>query len=347
MAKRDYYEVLGVSRDVDPKSLKSAYRKLARELHPDRNPDPAAEEAFKEATEAYQVLSDPEKRSTYDRFGHAGVEGQGFIDPADIFGGLQDMLGDFFGVRRRRPDAPSRGANVRTAIELELAEALHGVTREIELRHAQPCDSCEGTGADGGAFDSCHRCNGMGRLAVRRGAFVVQVDCPDCDGQGRTPKSPCTSCEGSGQTISDRKVRVEIPGGVDNGDTLRVQGEGQSGIRGGPAGHLLVDLRVHPHPHFTRNGDDLVHPLHLSFPQAALGARVAVPGLRESDEGYELIVPPGIQPGETLIIEGEGAPRRRGRGRGDVVCVVQVDVPKDLSPRAKELIEELAQSFGG
>ncbi|MBO6934652.1 MAG: J domain-containing protein [Deltaproteobacteria bacterium] len=348
MAKRDYYEVLGVSRDVDPKTLKSAYRKLARELHPDRNPDPAAEDAFKEATEAYQVLSDPEKRSTYDRFGHAGVEGQGFIDPADIFGGLQDMLGDFFGgFRRRRPDAPSRGANVRTAIELELFEALHGVTREIELRHAQPCDSCEGTGADGGAFDSCQRCNGMGRLAVRRGAFVVQVDCPDCDGQGRTPKSPCGACEGSGQTISDRKVQVEIPGGVDHGDTLRVQGEGQSGIRGGPPGHLLVDLRVHPHPQFTRNGDDLVHPLHLSFPQAALGARVAVPGLRESDDGYELIVPPGIQPGETLIIEGEGAPRRRGRGRGDVVCVVQVDVPRDLSPRAKELIEELAQSFGG
>jgi len=348
MAKRDYYEVLGVPRDVDPKALKSAYRKLARELHPDRNPDPAAEEAFKEATEAYQVLSDAEKRSVYDRFGHAGVEGQGFIDPSDIFGGLQDMLGDLFGgFRRRRPDGPARGANVRTALELDLAEAIEGVSREIELRHPQPCEACEGSGAEGSAFDSCQRCNGMGRLAVRRGAFVVQVDCPDCDGRGRTPKAPCTACEGSGQATVDRKVRVDVPGGVDHGDTLRVQGEGQTGIRGGPAGHLLVDLRVRRHPHFTRNGDDLIHPLHLSFPQAALGARLEVPGLREDDEGYEVIVPAGIQPGETLIIEGEGAPRRSRRGQGDIVCVVQVDVPKELSDRAKELIEELAQSFGG
>ena len=348
MAKRDYYEVLGVPRDVDPKTLKSAYRRMARQLHPDRNPDdPSAEEQFKEAAEAYQVLSDPEKRSVYDRFGHAGVEGRGFVDPGDIFSGLQDMLGDLFGgFRRARPDAPARGANVRTVLGIDLAEAIEGVTREVELRHASPCSACDGSGAENGAFDSCARCNGMGRLAVRRGAFVVQVDCPDCDGRGRTPKAACGECDGSGQVMVDRRVSVDIPGGVDHGDTLRVRGEGQKGMRGGPAGDLLVDLRVEQHPHFVRNGDDLVHTVHLSYPQAALGAELKVPGLRENDEPYSLSVPSGVQPGETLRIDGEGAPRRRGRGHGDIICVVQVDVPKDLSPRARELIQELANSFG-
>jgi molecular chaperone DnaJ len=352
MEKRDYYEVLGVSRDADERTLKKAYRRLARELHPDRNPDdPTSEEGFKEAAEAYHVLSDPQKRGIYDRYGHAGLEGGGVMDPADIFGGLQDMLGDLFGgfggFRRARPDAPRRGANVRTTLQIDLADAVEGVTREVELRHASPCEACQGTGAENAELDRCQRCNGMGRLAVRRGAFVVQVDCPDCQGRGQTDKSSCGECEGSGEVVVDRRVRVEVPGGVDHGDTLRVQSEGQAGTRGGPAGHLLVDIRVTRHPQFTRDGDDLVHPLHLSFPQAALGARLSVPGLRADDEPHEVQVPAGVQPGETLIIEGEGAPRRAARGRGDIVCVIQVDVPRDLSARAKELIEELAQSFEG
>ena len=211
MAKRDYYEVLGVPRDADEKSLKSAYRRLARQLHPDRNPDdPAAEEAFKEATEAYKILADSQKRATYDRYGHAGLDGHGFGDPGDIFSGLQDILGDFFGGFRQqqRADAPTRGADVRTSVTIELADAIEGVSRELPLRHASPCVDCQGTGAENAALDRCARCNGMGRLAVRRGAFVVQVDCPDCQGRGQRPKAACPACEGSGQTVIDRRVRV-------------------------------------------------------------------------------------------------------------------------------------------
>ena len=349
MEKRDYYEVLGVPRNADDKALKSAYRQLARSLHPDRNPDdPRAEEGFKEAAEAYQVLADPQKRAAYDRFGHAGLEGHGFVDPSDMFSGLQDMLGDLFGgFRRRRPDAPRQGSNVHTVLRLDLAEAIEGVSKELELRHPSPCEPCQGTGAEGAAMDRCPRCNGIGRLAVRRGGFVVQVDCPDCHGMGRTAKSRCPECAGTGEATVDRRVSVDVPAGVAHGDTLRVRGEGQAGTRGGPSGHLLVEIHVAPHPHFQRDGDHLVHRLHLSFPQAALGARVKVPGLREGDAGHELAVPPGVQPGETLMIEGAGAPSARGRGRGAILCVVQVEVPKELSPKAKELIQALADTFGG
>ncbi len=357
--KSDYYEILGVSRDVDAAELKRAYRKRAAQFHPDKNPgDPSAEDKFKEISEAYQVLQDPQKRELYDRFGHeglAGGPGVGFQDIGDIFSSFQDMFGDLFGGmggmggmggRRARSDAPVRGADVRTTLELTLEEAAFGAERELELRHPTPCGECRATGAKDGKIDVCSTCQGSGQVATRRGAFILQTHCPACQGRGSRVSEPCSACRGSGETASDRSVRVNIPAGIDDGQTLRLANQGQAGRRGGPPGHLYVQVSVAPHPAFERDGVDLVHPLHLSFPQAALGAKVEVPALEPGAASTPLKVPAGVQPGETLVIRGEGVPRLDGRGRGDLVCLVHVDVPKELSPRARELIEELAKTMG-
>ncbi|MCB9613389.1 MAG: molecular chaperone DnaJ [Sandaracinus sp.] len=354
--KSDYYEVLGVSRDVDAAELKRAYRKRAAQYHPDKNPDdPSAEDKFKEISEAYQVLQDPQKRELYDRFGHdglAGGPGVGFQDIGDIFSSFQDIFGDLFGGmggmggrRAARPDAPARGADVRTALELTLEEAAFGTERELELRHPTPCGDCRATGAKDGKVDQCSTCNGSGQVATRRGAFILQTHCPACQGRGSRIDEACPTCSGSGEVASDRKVRVNIPAGIDDGQTLRLANQGQAGRRGGPPGHLYVQVRVEPHALFERDGVDLVHPLKLSFPQAALGAKVDVPSLKTGEAATPLKVPPGVQPGETLVLRGQGVPRLDGRGRGDLVCVVQVDVPKELSPKARELIEELAKTM--
>lgn len=357
MSKRDYYEVLGVSPGVGPAELKRAYRKLAMKHHPDRNQDdPEAAERFKEVSEAYQVLSDPQKRELYDRFGHEGLSGgggAGFQDVGDIFSHFQDIFGDFFGGMggmggfggRRRRDGPSRGGDVRTRLELTLEEAVFGTEREIELRHPTPCGDCRGTGAKDGELTTCASCGGRGQVAHRRGAFVLQTSCSACRGTGTTVSAPCETCGGKGEVASERKVRVTIPAGIDHGQTLRLAGQGQAGARGGPPGNLYVEVAVQPDERFQRDGLDLVYEVHLSFPQAALGAKVEVPSLRSDEEPTELRVPAGVQPGETLVIRGAGVPRLDGRGRGDLVCVVQVDVPKELSPRAQELIEELAKTF--
>ncbi len=354
MAKRDYYEVLGVARGVGAAELKRAYRKLALKHHPDRNQDdPEAAERFKEVSEAYQVLSDPDKREVYDRFGHEGLRGggAGFQDVGDIFTHFQDIFGDFFGGGmggfggRRRRDGPTRGGDVRTRIELTLEEAVFGAEREIELRHPTPCGDCRGTGAKNGELTTCASCGGRGQVAHRRGAFVLQTTCSACRGTGTTIGAPCETCKGRGEVASERKVRVNIPPGIDHGQTLRLAGQGQAGARGGPPGNLYVEVVVQPDERFERDGLDLVYEVNLSFPQAALGAKVQVPSLRSGEEPVELRIPPGVQPGETLVIRGAGVPRLDGRGRGDLVCVVQVEVPKELSPRAQELIEELAKTF--
>ena len=349
--REDYYELLGVSRTADARELKKAYRRLALELHPDRNPGNAeAEERFKTVSEAYAVLSDPQKRQLYDRYGHEGLAGggPGFGDVGDIFSHFQDIFGGGFGgagFGRRPANQPARGADIRTELRLTLEEAAFGGERELQLQHPTPCEACKGTGAEGGKLTRCATCGGRGQIARQHGAFVLSSPCPACGGRGSEPAAPCATCSGSGQERADRTLKVNIPAGVDSGQSLRLQGKGQAGRLGGPAGDLYVTLRVEPHERFHRDGHDLLTELHVSFPQAAVGANVSVPLLDPEEPAETVSVPAGTQPGDTLTVRGKGVPRLDGRGRGDLLCVVQVDVPKELSDKARALIEELAATF--
>lgn len=360
MSKRDYYEVLGVERDVGEAELKKAYRKLALQYHPDRNPDdPAAEAKFKEVSEAYSVISDGEKRAVYDRYGHAGLQGgggAGFNNVEDIFSHFGDIFGDLFGFGgfggpfgnggRRRANMPTRGDDLRVQVTLTLEEAAFGCQKEVEAGYAAPCEACQGTGAEGGELDTCGTCNGQGQVAYNRGAFMLSSTCPTCRGRGRVPKSACTACEGSGEELVERRVKVTIPAGIDEGQSLRLAGQGQPGQRGGPPGHLFVLVELEPHEHFRREQQHLIYDLKLSFPQAALGGKVKVPTLGgDDDDTVELSVPAGIQPGEHLVVRGQGVPRLDGRGRGDLVALVSIDVPQKLSKKAKELLAELQATF--
>ena len=361
MPKPDYYEVLEVTREVTTVELKKAYRKKALEYHPDRNPEnPEAEEKFKLCAEAYSILSDEQKRQVYDRYGHAGLGGggaQGFGDVGDIFSQFQDIFGDLFGGgggfgfggfgrRRRDPNAPTRGADVRTDVSLSLREAAFGTTRQIDLSHPTPCEACSGTGAKGGELQSCDTCGGRGQVARAQGAFVMTTTCPACRGRGATAKDTCDECEGAGQVDSERVVKVNVPGGVDTGQSLRLSGRGQEGTRGGPAGDLYVTVHVERDEDFERDGFNLVHRLTLTYPQAALGAKLEVPALEEEEDVVQTIkVPSGTQNGETLVIRGAGVPRLNGRGRGNLICVVEVEVPKKLSREQKRLLKELDRTF--
>jgi molecular chaperone DnaJ len=364
MPKRDYYEVLGVERAATESELKKAYRKLALKYHPDRNPDdPDAEERFKEVSEAYQVLSDEEKRPVYDRFGHAGLQNQGgagFGSVDDIFSHFGDIFGDLFGMgfggggpmgARRRANAPTRGADIKVITRLTLQEAAFGVKKEVELAYPSPCESCDGSGAEGGALERCPACNGQGQVAVNRGAFMFASTCRNCGGLGMSAAEPCATCEGTGEQEAERTVRVNIPAGIDEGQTLRVAHQGQPGRRGGPPGHLYVEAELEPHEDFRREGFELVYPLEVSFPQAALGAEVDVPRLVDPNEEepdtspHRLKVPAGVQAGDHLVIAGEGVPRLDGRGRGDLICLVHIGVPKQLSAKAKKLLLDLQATF--
>jgi len=361
MAKRDYYELLEVERTVSTSELKVAFRKKALEFHPDRNPDdPEAEEQFKLCSEAYDILSDDGKRQVYDQYGHEGLEGRGYGgvgDVSDIFSHFQDIFGDMFGGgmgggfgRRPRRDAPARGADVRAQIQVTLAEAAFGAKKELPLGHASPCELCGGTGAEGGELVTCGTCGGRGQVAHQRGGFLLSTTCPSCRGQGSQAKNACDACHGSGEVHQERKVEVSVPAGIDEGQTLRLTGLGQAGRLAGPAGDLYVSVQVEADPRFERERDDLYYDLHVSYPQAALGAQLSVPSLEPAPEGedplaFDVVVPAGIQPGELVRIPEGGVPRLGRRGRGDLVCVVQVDVPKELSPRAQELIQQLAESF--
>jgi molecular chaperone DnaJ len=361
MSKRDYYEILEVSRDVSGSDLKKAYRQKALEHHPDRNPDnPEAEEKFKSCAEAYAVLSDPQKRQMYDRFGHAGLggaAGPGFGDIGDVFSQFQDIFGDLFGRgggfgfggfgrQRRDPNGPVPGADIRTDVSLSLREAAFGTVREIDLSHPSPCVACKGTGAKNGELQGCATCGGRGQVARAQGAFVMTTTCPTCRGRGVQAKEACEECEGGGQVDVERVVKITIPAGVDTGQSLRLSGRGQEGVRGGPAGDLYVTVHVERDEELEREGFDLIYRLSLTYPQAALGAKLEVPALEEEEDAVQTVkVPAGIQGGETLVVRGAGVPRLNGRGRGDLICVVEVEVPKRLSREQKRLLQELSRTF--
>jgi molecular chaperone DnaJ len=343
--KRDYYEVLGVSRTASEQEMKSAYRKLAMQYHPDRNPgDRDAEEKFKEASEAYSILSDAEKRAQYDRFGHQAVGGMGgfdastFQDISEIFGDLFGF-GDAFGSGRRRSRA-QRGGDLRSDVNIELKDAIFGKSVEIPVRKTETCDSCRGSGAaQGKQPTTCSACGGRGQLRYQQGFFSVARTCGTCGGSGQVITDPCRTCRAEGRVIREHKMQVEIPPGVEDGTRIRYQGEGEAGAFGGPPGDLYVVLHLEEDSVYARDGKDLHCMVSISFPQAALGTEVTVPTF-EGD--YKLRIPPGTQSGQQIPVRNKGVPVLRGRGRGDLIVHVEVQIPKKLNQRQRELLEELA-----
>jgi molecular chaperone DnaJ len=354
VSKRDYYEILGVDRQASEQQIKSAYRKLALKHHPDRNPgDPAAEEQFKEAAEAYAVLADAEKRSLYDRFGHAGVSGAGagagfdptiFADFSDIFSGLGDVFGfgDLFGGRRRR-GGPQRGADLRYDLEITFDESASGTDTTIQIPREETCETCKGSGAAPGTSpETCSQCRGSGQLRYQQGFLTVARPCPNCRGTGKTIAKPCQSCRGAGRISRERKITVKIPAGIATGQRLRLYGEGEHGSAGGPPGDLYVVVHVQEHSFFHREGDDLYCELPISFPTVALGGSVKVPTLNGQDD---LSIPAGTQTGARFKIRGKGMPSVSGRGRGDLHVIARVAVPKKLTKEQKQLLEELGKTM--
>jgi molecular chaperone DnaJ len=350
-ATRDYYELLGVERTATEADLKRAFRRKARELHPDVSDAPDAHERFREVVEAYEVLSKSETRELYDRFGHAGLQGGGFRPTEFDFGSLTDLFSAFFGddlfgvsPRTRR----SRGADVAAEVSIELAEAATGVHRDVPFDVVVGCGRCQGTGAEPGTrIVDCDGCGGTGRIQqVGRsvfGEFVRAQACPRCGGAGRIVEHPCEACEGSGRVVERRTLDVEIPPGIHDGQRIRLSGEGHMGSLGGPAGDVYVRVRVKPDPRFVREGDDVYSTLDLTMTEAALGTTRIVETL--SGEA-ELSFPPGTQPGEVRVLTGRGMPVLQGYGRGDHRVLVNVVVPRHLSPEQRALLEEFSRSTG-
>ena len=348
MSKRDYYEVLEVSRTATDQEIKSSYRKLALKFHPDRNPgDKKAEEKFKEAAEAYAVISDSDKRAKYDRFGHAAVGGgaQGF-DPSqftgfeDIFGGLGDIFG--FGAGARR-SGPQRGADLRYDLEIKFEEAAKGIETHIQIPRHETCEKCKGNGAAPGTTPAtCPQCRGTGQLRYQQGFFTVARTCGQCRGGGKVITKPCPACHGAGSIEQTRKLTVKIPAGIATGQRLRLSGEGEAGTLGGPAGDLYVVIFVREHEFFQRDGNNLLCVVPLAFTTLALGAEVKVPGI---DGEETLKVPESTQTGTTFRIRGKGMPDVSGRGRGDLLVTVQAVTPKKLTKEQKKLLEQLAASL--
>jgi molecular chaperone DnaJ len=355
VSKRDYYEVLGIAKDATDVQIKSAYRKLALKYHPDRNPgDHKAEEAFKEAAQAYAVLADPQKRSLYDRFGHAGVSGAGagagfdptiFADFSDIFSGLGDMFGfgDIFGGSRRRRGGPQRGSDLRYDLEITFDESAKGVETSILLPREETCEGCKGSGAaPGTSAETCKQCRGTGQLRQQHGFLTVARPCPHCRGSGRTIATPCESCRGAGRIQRERKLTVKIPAGIATGQQLRLAGEGEHGVLGGPPGDLYVVVHVQEHPFFHREGDDLYCELPIHFPTLALGGRVSVPTLNGRED---LSIPAGTQPGARFRVKGKGMPNVGGRGTGDLHVIARASVPRKLTKEQKQLLEQLRKTL--
>ena len=338
----DLYEVLGVARDATADQIKSAYRKLALNHHPDRNPgNSEAEQRFREAAEAYSILSDPEKRSRYDRYGHEGTRGSGGFDP-NAFVDFADILGDFFGMgsgggRRGRRTA---GEDLRADLTLTFEEAAFGVEKSLPMRRFERCDACHGTGGKGGSGTvSCGVCRGRGRVQFRQGFFAMERPCPECQGAGEKLKDPCHDCQGEGRTLRERALTIAIPAGVDTGARLRLTGEGNHGRAGGPAGDLYVVLSVEAHEQFRREGYDVVLTWAVPYPVAVLGGSCTVPTLHGDEE---LEIPAGMAAGRAFNLRGKGIPRVDGRGRGDQHVVVTIRVPKKLSSEQKKAVQKLA-----
>jgi molecular chaperone DnaJ len=351
VSKRDYYEVLGVTRAVTEVELKSAYRKQAMQHHPDRNPgDKKAEEKFKEAAEAYAVLADASKRAAYDRFGHAGVgaaagAGAGF-DP-ETFGDFADILGNMFGFGDlfggRRRGGPQRGSDLRYDLEISFLESASGAEPTIQIPRQETCETCKGTGAAAGSSPTvCSMCRGQGQVRRQQGFFTIAVTCPQCRGAGRTISKPCQGCNGAGRVTQERKIKVKIPAGISNGQQLRLQNEGEGGIGGGPPGHLYVVVHVQEHEFFRREGNHLFCEVPVNFTTLALGGEIVVPTL---DGQERMKVPDGTQTGTTLRLRGKGMPDVNGRGHGDLMVTVQVQTPKKLSKEQRQVLEQLAKAL--
>lgn len=345
-SKRDYYEVLGVPRDADDAACKKAYRKLALDNHPDRNPgDPQAEQRFKEAAEAYAVLSDKHKRGRYDQFGHDGIDAQnvpGFGSVEDVFAAFGEMLGgrggffeQFFGGRGRG----RRGASLRIDLQLKLEEVATGCKKTIDVKRPDPCATCSGSGMRAGTARSrCKTCGGRGEVMHNQGFFSVRGPCPDCHGQGEVIDDPCPKCRGRGMVPKTVPITIQIPPAIEEGHVERVLGQGEPGDFGGPPGDLVVVIHVEPHPLFIRAGDDLLTQGRISFRQAVLGADLELPTI--TGETVVLKVPPGTQPGERLRVRNHGLPRGDGYGRGNLVVQMQVDVPRKVTPEQEKLLDQ-------
>jgi molecular chaperone DnaJ len=343
---RDYYELLGVRREASEAEIKRAFRRLARELHPDVSDAPNAQERFREVVEAYEVLSKAETRDLYDRYGHAGLRSGGFQAGHVDFGNLADLFSAFFGDEvlfgGRAGGRNARGADLAATVEIDLVEAAHGVTREVPFEAAVTCGRCGGDGAEPGAqITACPTCNGSGRLQqVTRsvfGEFVRTQTCPECSGSGRRIERPCAECHGAGRVVEDRSLEVEIPPGIHHGQRIRLTGEGHAGLVGGRAGDVYVEVRIRPHDRLVREGDDIYTTVELTFTQAALGATVEIPTL-DGEESLDL--PPGTQPGEIVVLRGRGMPVLQGYGRGDERILVNVLVPRRLDDEQRRLLRE-------
>ncbi len=359
--KRDFYEVLGLSKGASEDEIKKAYKKMARKYHPDLNPDnKEAEEKFKEVNEAYEILSDADKKARYDQFGHAGVDpnfgaggfGGGFDGGFD-FGDLGDIFGSFFGGgfgggRRTNPNAPQRGESIRMSVTISFEEAAFGCEKEVTVERMEACDTCHGNGcAAGTSPEVCPDCRGSGQVQVRRqtpmGMFATTTTCPKCGGKGRIIQQPCGDCHGSGSVRKRKTIKASIPAGIDNGQAISVRGQGHAGKNGGPAGDLLITITVRPHELFRREGTSVLCEAPITFAQAVLGAELEIPTI-DGKVKYDL--PEGTQSGTTFRLKGKGIPSINGRGRGDQYVTVYIETPRDLNREQKEALKKFAETLG-
>ena len=357
--KRDYYEVLGISKGASEDEIKKAYKKMARKYHPDLNPDnKEAEEKFKEVNEAYEVLSDPDKKARYDQYGHAGVDpnfgaGAGFDGNFD-FGDLGDIFGSFFGGgfggggRRTNPNAPQRGESIRMSLAISFEEAAFGCEKAVTVERLEQCETCHGNGcAPGTTPEVCPDCRGTGQVQVRRqtpmGVFATSSPCPKCGGKGQIIHQPCKDCHGSGTVRRRKTIQASIPAGIDNGQTISIRGQGNAGKNGGPAGDLLITITVRPHELFRREGTSVLCEAPITFTQAVLGAELEIPTI---DGKVKYTLPEGTQSGTTFRLKGKGIPSINGRGRGDQYVTVYIETPRNLNKEQKEALKKFAESVG-